>query len=279
MIQSRLPDELIIIDNNSTDGTAKFIKRLQKTSRLKIHYVLDKAVGYPFIYNRGLITAKHSLVAFLDDDCLASIDWLGKLEKAFCKRKKHLVAAVGNSQTQKKNFFSYLTHFKDFLWKKMATDDNNLISNLEILDTKNILYSKQWLIEKGIGFDQKLVNDGFLGACQDSDLGMQIAQAGGQAIYADQAVVFHRDPDDLIAYLKKIINSSRAHAAYEKKWHHTYKKSKLVNIPQTVGSSLIILKNYLIDYNLSILWWPFFALGLASSFLLVKVIKFYEKLR
>ena len=58
LVQSIDLDQLVVVDNNSSDNTQIIIKNLQKNCSFPIKYVLEKRVGYPPIYNRGLKEAK-----------------------------------------------------------------------------------------------------------------------------------------------------------------------------------------------------------------------------
>lgn len=63
-------DEVIVIDNASTDGTANAIRNLA-TTHSKVKYIYEPMSGLSYARNRGGKEAKSKYVFYLDDDALA----------------------------------------------------------------------------------------------------------------------------------------------------------------------------------------------------------------
>ncbi|MBD2439456.1 hormogonium polysaccharide biosynthesis glycosyltransferase HpsE [Nostoc sp. FACHB-110] len=70
--------EIIIVDNNSTDGTAQLIKDYQHNwpKYLTLHYYFEPEQGLAFARNKAIQEAKSELVGFLDDDNLPANNWV-----------------------------------------------------------------------------------------------------------------------------------------------------------------------------------------------------------
>ncbi|MDT0688477.1 glycosyltransferase [Salegentibacter sp. F188] len=87
------PFELIIVDNNSTDGSKEFFAQ-------KDNVVLIENNGnynYPYCQNIGLKKAKHELVCFFNNDILVSSNWDVKVMEILKKEKNIKVLSVATN--------------------------------------------------------------------------------------------------------------------------------------------------------------------------------------
>ncbi len=62
---------VIVVDNNSHDGTAAIIKKYPAVT-----YILEKKPGVQFAREAGQEATESDIIAFLDADCLPPRDWL-----------------------------------------------------------------------------------------------------------------------------------------------------------------------------------------------------------
>ena len=81
--QRRQPDEVVVVDNGSTDHTREVV--LSFRDRPNVKYVYEAARGIPHARNAGILNATGDIVACLDDDCIADEHWLKKLEIPFVR--------------------------------------------------------------------------------------------------------------------------------------------------------------------------------------------------
>ncbi|MGE5531471.1 MAG: glycosyltransferase family 2 protein [Bacteroidota bacterium] len=70
--------EILIVDNNSSDGTAQQVARLA-ADEPRVRYVYESRPGLTKARERGGKDALGELVAYVDDDEIAPPDWLSKL--------------------------------------------------------------------------------------------------------------------------------------------------------------------------------------------------------
>lgn len=79
LAQSRQPDEIIIVDN-AADGSARCITdNARAVARCPVIYVHEPRPGVSNARNAGFAAATGRYIAFLDDDEIASVKWLGAL--------------------------------------------------------------------------------------------------------------------------------------------------------------------------------------------------------
>jgi hypothetical protein len=89
--QERPPDQVVVVDNASTDETDSVARSFE--DRLNIRLVREEQVGIPIARNTSLQHSTGDIVALLDDDCIADRRWLAEIELPFL-RDPH-IAAVG----------------------------------------------------------------------------------------------------------------------------------------------------------------------------------------
>ncbi|MEC4887141.1 MAG: hormogonium polysaccharide biosynthesis glycosyltransferase HpsE [Scytonema sp. PMC 1070.18] len=70
--------EILVVDNNSTDGTPQLIKNYQKSWKrpFLLRYCFEPEQGLAFARQRAIKEAKGGFVGFLDDDNLPAPDWV-----------------------------------------------------------------------------------------------------------------------------------------------------------------------------------------------------------
>lgn len=157
--------EVIVIDDGSKDETKKITKQFEKELDLK--YLFQENKGPTAARNLGIKKAKGGIVAFIDDDCLASEKWLKMINKALVK-----VEGV-EGETVSDNGVTPFSHY---------------IKNIKgsQYPTCNIAYRKEAL-EKVGGLDEKFP----IPFREDSDLAFSILERGGKIEFACEALVNH----------------------------------------------------------------------------------------
>ncbi len=82
--------EIIVVDNASTDATAAIAKsRADSTanngndSNPEVRYIYEPTLGLSVARNRGAKEARGQILAYLDDDAEASVEWLSELLMVF----------------------------------------------------------------------------------------------------------------------------------------------------------------------------------------------------
>ena len=82
--------EVIVVDNGSSDRTAEVVKQRLSDPRLK--YVFEPVLGLSVARNTGAVNASGEILAYLDDDAVASASWLQILYSAYQGNSKLAIA-------------------------------------------------------------------------------------------------------------------------------------------------------------------------------------------
>lgn len=188
-----------IIDNND--------KPLPCTSE-KVKYFHEKHVGIPYARNRALAECHTPFMAFIDDDCLPSKNWIQQTLRAI---NKHPSSAFIIGQTKllnhgyfpQNNFKRYLTWFNSNIKKK------GQFACLGI-DTKNIVFNIKKI--SGINFDTNF------SIFEDVDFGVELNQRGLTGHYFPKMVVEHPEVSSPIKIITKNFHRGRFKFFIEQKW-------------------------------------------------------------
>jgi glycosyltransferase involved in cell wall biosynthesis len=84
-LRCRVPCQLVVVDNGSTDGTWQWLKSLESTANLRIDVVSESVAGLSHARNTGLRHALGDIVAFTDDDCYPTESFLDDVLDAFSR--------------------------------------------------------------------------------------------------------------------------------------------------------------------------------------------------
>jgi glycosyltransferase involved in cell wall biosynthesis len=187
LAQSHPPQEIVVVDDFSTDGTAAIAGSYRGTRLL----TLDRRRGAAGARNAGVADAKGTWVAFLDADD----EWLpSKLEKqvealrkspgasfVFCA--SHEVSAAGESLGD--TYGGRAVVAGDGAWKALLS--NNFVA------TPTVMAPRALLLSLG-GFDESLK------VAEDQDMWIRLALAGPPAYVPESLVRVHVQPRSLSSW-------------------------------------------------------------------------------
>lgn len=81
LMQTRTPDELIVVDNAPEGCAQSIVRNVAAVARFDVRYVAEPRAGVSNARNAGLAAASGRYIAFLDDDEIAFPSWLESLVK------------------------------------------------------------------------------------------------------------------------------------------------------------------------------------------------------
>jgi len=177
--------EIIVVDNNSTDGTKHRIQRYN------VNYVVEKKIQTSYAArNRGIQEAVGEVLAFIDADCVADRNWLKAAVELFRDPK---VGGAGGKVIA----YRPVTYIERYQERRGEMDQEQYFiaarkaGRLVKIITCNAFYRREIFDQVGL-FNQELVSGG------DYDFSLRVqAQTDYLLAYADRAIVQHRHRNSL----------------------------------------------------------------------------------
>lgn len=143
--------EIIIVDNNSQDGTLELLKEIQSDiSQPKIKFVNEVKQGLGFARNTGVKKSQGTYVAFMDDDALADSKWLESALHLF-KNVQPTPLVLGGHILP---FYNSVkpAWFKDDYESRTWGEKPRFLKPFESFSGSNMIFRKE-IIEKAGGFN------------------------------------------------------------------------------------------------------------------------------
>ncbi|HTZ10349.1 MAG TPA: glycosyltransferase [Acidimicrobiales bacterium] len=200
--QTRRPDEVVVVDNGSTDATA--LLAAQAGARV----VTEDTPGSYRARNRGWRSAEADVVAFTDVDCVPTPTWLAELVAPF--EDDPTVAGTGGAIVQDE----LVSASQRWLVERRFLDQafNSSEAFMPFFATANAAYRRRTLERLG-GFDEAFLSGG------DNDMSWRIqALTDERLVFRPEAVVHHH----VGRRLGEVTGRSRRYAAgnvlLERRW-------------------------------------------------------------
>jgi glycosyltransferase involved in cell wall biosynthesis len=222
--------EIIVCDDASTDETKSLVEAMEGVVYLR----REVNGGVPVARNSGAKIAKGEILLFGEADGYYDSDYIEKII-----RYLHIPGVMGSIN----------------LGRKVWTDkDNVLVRHL------NDLYEAACQLvlkgERGTGawafaredFEKmgRYDEDCRIGA--DLDLVYRIFKSGGKTTIGGRSILYHKDPDNIRAYLRRAYRGGYNSGVYRSRWHDAHGRLKRLLYP--------------VKYSLMALWPAYLLLGI-----------------
>lgn len=184
-VRERLDLEVIVVDNASTDDTAAVVGKIAgATMPVRVRYEYESTPGDGAARNRGLAAASHDLLAFFDDDQIASPSWLDELLDVAQRSGAALVGGSVGLLLDEPERFGPVTR-RDMLREAFPYERMQPYRQDLLPGTCNLLVHRSVFDDVGL-FDESL-NGG-----SDFDFLRRARDRGYEPWYAPDALVNHR---------------------------------------------------------------------------------------
>ncbi len=207
--QDHLPDEVIVVDNNSTDSSRKVVEGAMKPGgNLKIVLCSESKRGPGAARNKGVSISKGEIIAFTDTDCIPHPSWVKNILLAFDHDPdldaigglhKFFPEAYKNEKPSAMEKFLTVFWLSDCLPRAVISRKEDFFANKFIV-TFNCAF-KKFFFEKLNGFDESFRTG------EDVDITFRTLEAAGKIIAWDPGImVYHKQNITFKDYFKKIFS-------------------------------------------------------------------------
>jgi glycosyltransferase involved in cell wall biosynthesis len=202
--------EVVVVDNNSTDGTRHLVESFVRRGHTNVRYFFEQRQGLSFARNTGIQAARAPILAFTDDDVRVAPNWIATIKRSLDEHPE--VDCIGGRVLPWWTCAPPAWLTRDH-WAPLAIVDYgdrpfyvNAKTPLCLL-TANMAMRREALIDIGC-FQPKLqrVQDS-VGSMEDHELLIRLWKSNRQGLYVPELLV----TSEIVA--------GRLRKRYHRRWH------------------------------------------------------------
>lgn len=184
--QTRLPDEVIVIDDGSTDATGAI------ASEWGARCLQTPAKGPAVARNVGARAAIGEFLLFTDADCEPLSDWVAQMVAPFSDPS--VMGVKGTYRSRQTQWVARLVQVEF----EEKYDRMRRLPTIDFIDTYSAAYRREVFLTVG-GFNETFPT----ASVEDVELSFRLAEQGVRLVFAPAAQVWHQHPISLSYYLRR----------------------------------------------------------------------------
>jgi glycosyltransferase involved in cell wall biosynthesis len=206
--EGRFSYEVLVVDNNSTDGTRAEVERFRTSAQHRLRYLFEPRQGKSHALNTGLAAAHGQRYAIVDDDFVLPSDWLLGIDDGF---RRHPDAAFVSGKVLPRWESPPPAWLTSAHWSAIALADYGDAEFRVDRDHQICLLACTFdadAVRAVGGYDPRLsVNAGRVGGVEDLELLQRLWSAGRHGVYLPGVRFEHK------------VEAARTTLAYHRRWH------------------------------------------------------------
>lgn len=185
--------EILVIDNNSSDGTRFVVEAVSAEMPEIFKYIFEPRQGKSFALNRGISVAQGKIIAFTDDDVEIDPEWLVEIKRAF---EVHDCVGIGGRIVATWKFAKPSWYEENGPYKLLT-----VIVKLDLGEDPcelrvpppgaNMAFRRSAFEKYGQFRDDLGPNPGDLVRGEDAEFCWRLIRGGERIMYAPKALVYH----------------------------------------------------------------------------------------
>lgn len=243
----KLPWELIVVDNNSTDHTREVVEEF--AGKLPITYAFEALAGQCEARNHGILNSTYNILLFTDDDITPSSNWLLAYSETITQNPDISffggAIVVDSSDVNVPDWALDNGELRDWLKTTFGNfTEQSAKANPGLFYGGNMAYHYTLFDKYGL-FDPRLGHaKGKRLAAEETFFQKRLIEGGEKSLYVGDASVAHRIMPEEIQ-VKKRVAYHKWHGRGKALMNYMLKEDTPINLSRTFQTLMMTPKNLL----------------------------------
>lgn len=226
--QSRVPDEIIVVDDASTDKTLHILKKY--TKKIKVVSLSTATGNKSFVQEYGMRYVTGDIVITTDADTVLDYEFIENILPAF--KNKNIAAVAGYVKSTKHNWLTACRQIEYITGQELHKYAQSYIDALFVIPGCAAAYRTK-IFKKYIGFDHDTLTE-------DLDFTYKLHKNNLKIAYSKDAIVYTQDPATLADYVHQL------RRWYGGSWQNIIKHKSILNKPNNAFELSLVFAEGLI---------------------------------